>query len=261
MTFVNGTDLMDTITDQLIHNSFIFSNIDVSAKVSLCKGMQVVKVAHGKHLFEAGDNAKRFYLIKSGEIALYRFSPEGEEKIFQQLGEGDSIAEAVMFMNPSVYPLSAKAKTDSVVLSFSRETLLQFCSANSNFAFQLLGAMASKLNQAVNRVDQLTLKGANQRLVSYLLELYKKQGADWLKLPVAHNVLAGQLNIAPETLSRLFKKLRQEEVISGKGGVVVLLDIDKMCELVNLPNPFSFKELPSHGEIMGGCCNLSGHWI
>ncbi|HDY7982352.1 Crp/Fnr family transcriptional regulator [Vibrio vulnificus] len=260
MTFVNSANKMDDFTRQLIQDSFIFSGIPLEAKVSICKGMQVVHVKQGRHLFETGENAQRFYLIQSGEICLYRFSPEGEEKVFQLLSSGDSIAEAVMFMRPSHYPVSAKAKVDSVVLSFSREVLLAFCEKNSEFAFHLLGAMATKLNQAVNRVDQLTLKNANQRLVSYLLELYQQQGSDWLKLPVAHSVLAGQLNIAPETLSRLFKKLKQKEVISGKGNVVVLLDIEAMCQLVNLPNPME-ASLACSSQAWGGCCNLSGQWI
>ncbi|UXI03013.1 Crp/Fnr family transcriptional regulator [Photobacterium sp. TY1-4] len=251
---------MDTLTHQLIERSFIFSGVSVETKVSLCKGMQVVNFKQGKHLFHEGSDAKRFYIIQSGEVTLYRLSPEGDEKVFQLLGTGDALAEAVMFMRPSVYPLNAKAKHDCVMLSFSREVLLQFCTQNSDFAFQLLSAMASKLSQAVNRVDQLTLKGGNQRLVSYLLELYQEQKTDWLHLPVAHHILAGQLNIAPETLSRLFKKLKQEEVISGKGNIVVLLDIDRMCELVNLPNPFRGPEQP-HGQVFSGCCNLTGRWI
>jgi len=251
---------MDKITDQLIHDSFIFSAIRLEDKVALSRGAQVVHLAQGKHLFESGFKAQRFYIIRSGAVSLYRYSPEGDEKVFQVLGEGDSIAEAVMFMEPSVYPVSAKANVDSTVLSFSRDVLLSFCSKNSDFSFQLLGAMATKLSQAVNRVDQLTLKGANQRLVSYLLELHQQQGSEWIKLPVAQSVLAGQLNIAPETLSRLFKKLRQEEVISGKGGVVVLLDIERMCTLVNLPSPFKIQS-GANGDAWGGCCNLSGQWL
>lgn len=260
MTFVNSGKFMDDITTQLLKDSFIFSSIKLEAKVALSKGVQVVHLSQGKHLFEAGAVANRFYIVKSGEVCLYRYSPEGEEKVFQVLREGDTLAEAVMFMNPNVYPVSARAKEDTVVLSFSREVLLSFCNSCNEFSMQLLSAMATKLSQAVNRVDQLTLKGANQRLVSYLLDLHQQQGSDWMKLPVAHSVLAGQLNIAPETLSRLFKKLRQEEVISGKGGVVVMLDIEKMCNLVNLPNPYKLS-CGTQTDSWGGCCNLNGHWI
>lgn len=252
---------MDSFTHTLVSNSYILSELPENMREAVYKSMQTVTLSAGKHLFYAGYDAKRFYVVKSGEILLYRLSPEGEEKIFQQAKSGDAIAEAAMFMSPSQYPVSAKAKSKTVVLSFSRQLLLDFCVANSEFSFQLLGAMATKLNQAVNRVDQLTLKGANQRLVSYLLELRQQQGADWLQLPVSHGVLAGQLNIAPETLSRLFKKMRDDEVISGKGATVVLLDIDSMCHLVNLPNPFGNDPSKQAAGMWGGCCNLNGHWI
>jgi len=252
---------MDSHTHTLINNTFIFSEISIDIKTSLCKGMQVIPLSQGKHLFHSGDDAKRFYVVKSGEVTLYRFSPEGDEKVFQQVIRGDAIAEAAMFMLPSLYPVSAKAKTDAVVLSFSRNVLLDLCTSNATYALQLLSAMALKLNQAVNRVDQLTLKGANQRLVSYLLDLYKQQGSEWMRLPVAHSVLAGQLNIAPETLSRLFKKMRDDEIISGKGSVVVLLDVDSMCRVVNIPNPFNTNASSTQNGAWGGCCNLTGHWI
>lgn len=139
MTFVNSAKKMDDFTRQLIQDSFIFSGIPLEAKVSICKGMQVVHVKQGRHLFETGENAQRFYLIQSGEICLYRFSPEGEEKVFQLLSSGDSIAEAVMFMRPSHYPVSAKAKVDSVVLSFSREVLLAFCEKTLSLRFTCWG--------------------------------------------------------------------------------------------------------------------------
>lgn len=223
--------------------------------------MQTVNLSAGKHLFHIGDDAKRFYVVKSGEVCLYRFSPEGDEKVFQLAKQGEAIAEAAMFMSPSSYPVSAKAKTKSVLLSFSRQQLLSFCVSDPVFSFKLLSAMATKLSQAVNRVDQLTLKGANQRLVSYLLELRINSGTDWLKLPVSHGVLAGQLNIAPETLSRLFKKLRDEELISGKGIIVVLLDIEGICQSVNLPNPFGNSDMDTNTGCWGGCCNLNMHWI
>ncbi len=105
------------------------------------------------------------------------------------------------------------------------------------------------------------MKNAGQRLVSYLLEQHKSQKTHWLTLPVAHSVLAGQLNIAPETLSRLFKSLRQLEAISGKRETVVLLDIEKMCEFVKLAyasaSDLNGEDLPS----MAGCCNLSPKWF
>ena len=127
---------------------------------------------------------------------------------------------------------------------------------------QLLSAMSLKLVDSVDRIDQLTLSSAGQRLVVFLLQLQQQQGSRWLTLPISYTILSRQLNIAPETLSRLLQKFRAQGLISGKRKTLVLLDTDGLCDLVELPrpdrdNPFVVAG-PQRGVGGVGCCNLIG---
>lgn len=251
---------MDVSTLEADPQSIIFRHMLPEHFLVLKQEMRTRRLKAGKHLFHEGDPAKEFYLLKTGQINLYRLSPEGDEKVFQQIGSGESIAEAAMFMSPAAYPVSCRAEQDCELISFSRGSLLTLTEQHPNYAMQLLQALSTRLHQALNRVDQLTLKNAGQRLASYLLELRQAQKTDWLTLPVPHSVLAGQLNIAPETLSRIFQKLRHAEAIAGKRQTVTLLDIEKMCDLVKLP--YFTAQADSAQEIsMSGCCNLPKKWF
>lgn len=87
----------------------------------------------------------------------------------------------------------------------------------------------------MNQIDQLTLGSAGQRLVSYLLEVKHDQGADDIKLPISRGVLAARLNVAPETLLRLFQGFRKKALIEGRRGRLVLKDPNGLCRAVNLP--------------------------
>ncbi|WP_344797815.1 Crp/Fnr family transcriptional regulator [Litoribacillus peritrichatus] len=256
---------MDLVIQESLQSSLIFKDISAQYRAHLTNGMRRRKLKAGKHLFHEGEEADYFYQLTSGVINLYRLSPEGDEKVFQQVRNGDTIAESAMFMKPNVYPVSARAEQDCELLIFSRLALLDLCKDNPDYAMQLLSAMSTRLHQTVNRIDQLTLKNAGQRLVAYLLEQHQLQHSEWLTLPVSHSILAGQLNIAPETLSRLFQRLRQAEAISGKRQTVVLLDIKKMCDLVNLPLITSGNLMMDQSGVqntsMAGCCNLAPKWL
>lgn len=173
----------------------------------------------------AGDEARHFYWIETGTITLYSPSLTGEEKIFRVLGSGTLLAETVMYAQPSLYPLSAQATEDSVVYRMPREELLALTRQSAEFAFSLVEILASRITQAVNRIDLLTMSNSLQRLVSYLLDMHVQQGTAWLRLPASHQVIARQLNITPETFSRHLTQLKRRGLIGHcRNRELVLLD-------------------------------------
>lgn len=247
---------------QLPQEPLIFAHLTEQQKTTLALARVKKSFATDKELFAEGETANYFYQLESGVISLYRLSPEGDEKLFQQVKAGEMLAESAVLMSPAVYPVNAKVSEAATVWCYPRKVLVELCAQNNEFALQLISSLANRLHQAVNRIDQLTLKNAGQRLVAYLLEQKKIQSTDWLTLPVSHGQLARQLNITPETLSRLFKKFKQQEMLSINKQTIVLLDIESLCETVNLPY-FSSDKTPSPSlqGCVTGCCNIFTKWF
>ena len=237
----------------------MFSSVSERYLQRLAESARSRVVRPGEILFREGELAECFHLIRSGEVHAFRWAPDGEQKVFQILTEGDLIAEAVMFSAPAVYPVNAKVEKRCELYMLSRKVLLELCHELPELAMQLLSAMSSRLFDAVDRIDQLTLSSAGQRLVVYLLQQQQQQSSHWLKLPISFSILSRQLNIAPETLSRLLQKFRNQGLISGKRKTVVLLDTEGLCDLVELPRLNNWNQpAQSGGKQQGGvgCCNL-----
>ena len=150
-----------------LSRSQIFAKADTSLLAELVQHARPVRLQPQQHLFLAGDEARHFYWIETGTITLYSPSLTGEEKIFRVLGSGTLLAETVMYAQPSLYPLSAQATEDSVVYRMPREELLALTRQSAEFAFSLVEILASRITQAVNRIDLLTMSNSLQRLVSY----------------------------------------------------------------------------------------------
>ncbi len=57
----------------------------------------------------------------------------------------------------------------------------------------------------------------------------------WLTLAVHAHVQARQLHIAPETMSRQLRRFTQAALIGGQRREWVLIDVEGLCRIVNLP--------------------------
>jgi len=239
-----------------------FKEADEEPLSLLAKASKALTLPCGRQVFASGEDAQSFYAIVAGEVQLYRLTLQGEEKLFQILSEGSLLAEAAMFLEPPRYPLTARISREARLLSFPRHSLLELCDQSPRVMRSLLEALSQRLYQAVDRIEHLSLNNAAQRLVAYMLDLSLSQHRveDWsgspvnIVLPVPISVLAGQLAMTPETLSRQLQRFRRVGLVSGRGRELVLQDITALCNLVSLPVPTGLDGIKH--EPMVGCCNL-----
>lgn len=246
---------------QMLARSPVFSKVGRDRLESLLEDVSLIRLDSGQHLFRLGDKAAYFFLVQSGNVELYRPSYTGEHKVFRSMEAGDLLAETAMFVEPCRYPLSARASVESTLYRLPRARLLDLCRSSPDFAMAMLEGMAVRISQSLNRIDLLTIGNAAQRLVAYLMDLYIQQRSAWLTLPASHSVLARQLNITPETFSRQLSAFRRAGFIGGRNAELVLLDLDGLCQSVELPPlnaTFEQAEPMDHlGSSLFDCCNYA----
>ncbi|RZS35344.1 Crp/Fnr family transcriptional regulator [Corticibacter populi] len=238
-----------------------FSKASQQLLTALAHSATPVQLYAQQHLFIAGDEARYFYWLESGTLTLYSPSLMGESKVFRSLEAGALVAETVMYAQPCHYPLSAVAEQDCRLQRLPRELLLSLTRQSADFAYSLVEILSSRILQAVNRIDLLTITNSAQRLVSYLMDVHAQQGTAWLQLNNSHNVIARQLNITPETFSRHLAQFRRRGLIgTGRQRELVLLDPVALCHEVGLPPPnLHFIRTRPASNLSGSlfeCCNL-----
>ncbi|MCU0935417.1 MAG: Crp/Fnr family transcriptional regulator [Gammaproteobacteria bacterium] len=201
---------------------YLFSALSAEDLDRVAATAEVHRLGKGDILFQQGEKARRFFLVRSGQIKLYRLSPAGQEKVVDIMGPGRSFAEAVVFMQGGAYPVYAEALGDSEVISVDNEAFRETLRHSFDTCSRLMAAMSAHLHELVSEVEGLCLHNATFRVVSYLLQDARTEEAVHLELP--KHVLAGRLSIKPETLSRILANLREEGLIEVRGQEIVLLD-------------------------------------
>lgn len=175
-------------------------------------------------IFSEGDDADGFYLVVEGRIKIYKLSTEGKEQILHIFGAGEPFGEVPVFSGQA-FPANADAVTRSRLLFFPRSDFVALITNNPSLALNMLAVLSMRLRQFTVQIENLSLKEVPGRLAAYLIYLAEEQNnPGQVALPVSKTQLASLLGTIPETLSRIFSKMNNQELIRVDGRNIALLD-------------------------------------
>ena len=168
----------------------------------------IMALKHGHPLFRQGDPAVAFFIVIEGWIKLYRITPAGDEAVIHVLTKGESFAEAVAFTG-SRYPATAEAATDARVVRIPADHVVSCIREIPDIALAMIASTSQHLHRLVQQVEQLTAQSGLQRVAEFLASLCPcSNGPYTIELPYDKSLIAGRLGLKPESLSRVFAKLR-----------------------------------------------------
>ena len=212
----------------ILRQHILFSGLNKEQFHQVAESSKVVKLKESDVLFEQQQRAEYFYYLETGGIKLYRLSADGGEKVIEILSEGQTFAEAVMFMHGSIYPVNAQALTDCRLMRIEMVLFRGLLEHSPETSLKILGHMSRRLHGLVQEIDQLTLTNAKMRVVQFLLrELPAEASSPWpLQWDAPKTVLASRLSVRPETFSRILKQLAQEHLIKVNKKNIIIVDIE-----------------------------------
>ncbi len=180
----------------------------------------LVSKRKGEILFLEGDKGEDLYFVLKGAVKIFKTNSEGKEITINIAQEGELFAEIVLFLK-NTYPVSAMAIENSLLLAIDSKRMFDKIKENPEFAMKFLGLFAKRLNYLTEKVKELSIDDAKERLLGYLNRRDKGDGVVEIKLPKKE--ISSSIGVSPETFSRILKKLSEEGAISIEGKVIKLL--------------------------------------
>ena len=176
-------------------------------------------------LFQKGDMADGMHVLVMGQVKLALPAANGSEKVVHMCGPGSTFGEAVLFLERP-YPVSAQATVDSIVLLIAKRALLEAMDASPQLSRKMLASLSVRLHELLDDMESCTLRSSAQRVVCFLNQSLPafEEGPYDIHLPASKQTIASQLNLAPETLSRVLGHLADSGLIKVKGRTITVLN-------------------------------------
>lgn len=217
-----------------IQSSPLFKSFSDKQLETLIKGCRIQHLQKGQFLFHQQDPFHNFFLLSDGMMKLFRLTPNGSEKIIDIIRPGQTFAEAVMFIGVTHYPVHAVALKDAKIIAIKGDSYKKILSESIDICLNMMGNLSQRLHRQINEVERLSLHNATFRLVNYLLDFKKnvQQNSNEIHLDVSKQIIASQLAITPETLSRILKQLSNNKLITMQDDHIQLNDEEGLTNMV-----------------------------
>jgi CRP-like cAMP-binding protein len=209
-----------------LRQSRMFATLTPGDLATVAEGCSLRTLQKGEQLFREGEKAEGFYVMQAGAVSVFRLTPDGREQIICVFRPPESFAEVIL-STIETYPANAVALEPSQVVVVSKARFRELVQRQPELSLHMLGSMSLHLKHLVQSLQDIKGRQIEHRLAHWLLHQAPDGPAGGpvaFKLPVTKKVLAGQLGVASETLSRTLARFRREGLIIVEGARVRLVD-------------------------------------
>lgn len=177
-------------------------------------------------LYSYRDEFKCLFAVNTGALKTFEIDMNGQERIHQFYLPGEIIGLEAIHLG--YHPYSAIALTPSTVCEVPFDNLTNFIAATPTLQKQLFRSLSHRIN--VNHY--VTASTAEQRLAGFLQDIWKRQhhhrSDAAFELPMSRYDIGNYLGLAPETISRLFTRFQQANLIHVQNKKICIIDHDKL---------------------------------
>ncbi|MEO1300143.1 MAG: Crp/Fnr family transcriptional regulator [Cyanobacteria bacterium J06636_16] len=169
-------------------------------------------VIAGEMLFQQGDLATSFFVVRTGRIKLERYIDEGRVATLHVARTGEGFGTTELILN--TYPYAAIAEVPSQVIHYPKSALIRALRRHPDLAETLLTMLAYIIHTLEIHLELRDIRASHRRVLRYLR--YQSQGTDasTITLDRAFKDIARELGFTAETLSRAITQLEQQGLIS-----------------------------------------------
>ncbi len=172
-------------------------------------------------VFLEGSFPRGIFCLNSGKVKIFSRGAEGKEQIIHIARAGEVIGFRAMFSGDP-YGVSATTLEECAICFLPRDDFQQLLEHNGTLRNEVMKELSRELGERVRLITNMAQKTVRERLAFSLLLLHDIYREDPINL--SREDLANLVGTATETLIRLLKEFKEEQLIEVRQRKLGLLD-------------------------------------
>lgn len=182
------------------------------------------------------------YAVRSGAIKTFSIDESGEEHVIGFYLPGEIFGLDAIDLK--THASGAKALETSAVCEMPYEKMDELSAKIHNLQSHMYRLLSREIREDQEMQLLLSKKTAEERIGVFLLNLsaryqQRKLSPTSFRLPMARTDIGNYLGLAVETVSRVFTRFQNNDILHVEGKEVQILDHHKLCEVSHQPCPSS----------------------
>lgn len=230
----------DLLTRRLSHFAPL-SGPEMAFLNSLASGSEDLPA--GTDLIREGEALDSPRLLLAGWACRFRTLPDGRRQIFEFILPGDlygfCLRPQAVALTTSI-ALTPVAVADATALG---EAITKNAGSNPGLTRACYATASLEEAYLLSQLMRVGRQTAFERTAHFLLEIHERlaivglAGETTVAIPLTQEIMADALGLSVVHLNRTLQQLRRNELIEFKGGMVRLLQPDRLAEIANFRTP------------------------
>ena len=200
----------------------IFEGIGIDNLHALlaCLGARRRRLAKGEALMHTGEKADRIGVVLSGSLGVSTYDLSGRRTLIKRIGPAEIVAAAQALAGSDTMSVDVEADEDSDVLTLKSDRILapceNACAFHARLVRNLMQSLAVKTLELNRKIDILSHRSTQDRLMAYLHAVAQQKGTDDFDIPFNRQQLADFLCVERSALSAEISRLSALGLIASR---------------------------------------------
>lgn len=192
---------------QALSNIEVFQDLTKEEVEEMDRRTTMTTCEPGRVFYAPEETGEVLFLLKKGRIQLYRLSPEGKKLVVAVLGPGSIFGE-MSIVGQGMHNTFAEAIDECLICVMSRIDVERLLVNKPQVALRFMEAMARRLQDAEEKLEDLAFKSIPSRLAGLLIKLAGVENGHNDIVGYTHQDMAEMLGTYRETTTQTLNEFK-----------------------------------------------------
>jgi len=214
----------------------LFSSLTKVERDELVRQCRFKRYAAGEHIIDGQSESKDIFFVVDGTVRVVNYSLSGREVALDDIPSGTYFGELAALDGGPRSAFVVAQGGDAVAASMSPEVFLRLLSTKPLVGMEIMRRLTRMVRQANDRIMDLSVLGANNRVHAELLRqawAFTSDGKVAAIKPIpVHSDIASRVSTTRETVARVLNDLARSGIVERQKDALVIRDMAKLAVMV-----------------------------
>ncbi|HIJ61869.1 MAG TPA: Crp/Fnr family transcriptional regulator [Rhodospirillaceae bacterium] len=214
----------------------LFASLSPAEREDLLRQCRIKRYPAGSHIIDNDSDSRDVYFVIRGAVRVVIYSLSGREVALDDIVAGGSFGELAALDGGPRSAFVMPHVSEAVTAAMPHETFLHLLARKPDIGLAVMKRLAGMVRQANERIMDLSILGANNRVHAELLRQAMATSQDG-KTAVIHPIpvhgdIASRVSTTRETVARVLGDLARNGIVERTKDALVVHDMDQLALLV-----------------------------
>ena len=199
----------------------VFRDLSQTELMQMDRQITMSTCEAGKIFYMPEDSGEILFLLKKGQVQIYRLAPNGKKLVVATLGPGAIFGE-MSLVGQGMHNTFAEAVCECLLCVMSRADVERLMREKPDVAYRFFETMGDRVSQLETRLENIAFKSIPARLADLLIRFSDEQG-DKVIRGYTHQDFSEMLGTYRETITQTLNDFKTQGLIEiGRKRVVLI---------------------------------------